>query len=163
MKHKGIEFDEMIDLSEITKQEPQIRKISPVHVKGKAVFSKDMVSFPLEFEGTLTLPCSRTLADVSLPFKVETTERFILNDSWKIALDDDSGEVHPVVGDIVDLIPFIKEHILLEIPLQIFSEQLEGEAPAPPSGKDWELISEEQLKNRIDPRLADLAKFFEKQ
>ena len=31
---------------------------------------------------------------------------------------------------------------------------------APQSGKDWEVISEEENKEKVDPRLAGLAKFF---
>ncbi len=161
LKHKGIEFDEFLDLGDISKQDPQIRSISPVHVKGRAIYSKDIISFPLEIEGTITLPCSRTLANVQLPFEIQTMERFIVNQSWQTDFDDELGDdIHPVEGEVIDLIPYIKEHILLQIPLQIFSDSDKGEAP--PSGKDWELVTEEQMKDRIDPRLADLAKFFEK-
>lgn len=104
----------------------------------------------------MTLPCSRTLAPVKFPFEVKTTEVFKLN-QW-VAADEDA-EFHEPEGDIIDLIPYVKQAILLEIPIQIFSEGLKGEAPD--SGEDWELLTEENKKQRIDPRLADLAKFFD--
>ena len=33
---------------------------------------------------------------------------------------------------------------------------------APQSGKDWEVIHEQDKKEKVDPRLAGLAKFFDK-
>ncbi|MBU8907128.1 YceD family protein [Desertibacillus haloalkaliphilus] len=160
LKSKGITFDEILDLSEIKERDREIRNISPVHVKGKAEFSSDMVSFPLVIQGTLTLPCSRTLADVELPFDIHVTENFRLNESYFTEEEDSDDDIHIVEGEQIDLLPYIKEHILLQIPMQIFSEDAEGEAPS--SGKDWEVLTEADKKNRIDPRLADLAKFFDK-
>ncbi|WP_078554879.1 YceD family protein [Bacillus alkalicellulosilyticus] len=158
-KNKGIQFNETLDLSDISKNDPQIRGISPVEVSGEAVVSSDSVTFQLHIKGTLILPCSRTLEDVELPFDIKTREMFRLHESvWE---DEGEDEIHTVVGESIDLIPYIKEHILLEIPLQIFSDKEEGKAPK--SGEDWELFKEDEQKNRIDPRLADLAKFFEKE
>ena len=50
--------------------------------------------------------------------------------------------------------PIVKEEILLEIPMQIFCESEQEEEGAPQEGKDWQVISEEDRKDRIDPRLA---------
>ncbi len=36
------------------------------------------------------------------------------------------------------------------------------EDAAPQSGKDWEVIHEKDQSKKIDPRLAGLAKFFDK-
>ncbi|WP_231686864.1 YceD family protein [Bacillus sp. JCM 19034] len=58
--------------------------------------------------------------------------------------------------------PVIEEAVLLEIPIQVFAENV-SKPIAPPEGKHWELVTEEKKENRIDPRLADLAKFFEKE
>ena len=35
------------------------------------------------------------------------------------------------------------------------------EEAAPQSGKDWEVIHEQEKKDKVDPRLAGLAKFFD--
>ncbi|UOE92944.1 YceD family protein [Alkalihalobacillus sp. LMS39] len=156
-KSKGIQFNETLDLSDLRKLDPQIRRVSPVEVSGEAHVSSDIVTFPLHIKGTLTLPCSRTLNDVELPFDIEAKETFRLYETnWE---QDGEDDIHSVEGDVIDLIPYIKELILLEIPLQIFSEQEEGRAPK--SGDDWELVKEEDLKNRTDPRLAELSKFFD--
>ncbi len=156
LKTKGIKIDEMVDVSDLKEMDREIRDVSLVHVMGEATFSNHSVTFLLKISGDMVLPCSRTLADVKLSFQTETSETFKFHD-W-IGFDGDD-DVHDIENDTLDLLPYIKQAILLEIPLQIFSEGLEGEAP--PSGNDWELLTEENKKERIDPRLADLAKFFD--
>ncbi|MGO4887891.1 YceD family protein [Anaerobacillus sp. MEB173] len=159
LKHKGISFDETLDLSELIEESNLgIRQLSPLEVKGEANFSGQTVTFHLTIKGEMILPCSRTLADVEFPFDIKATEVFQLGD-YPIATGDDS-EIHQPEGDLIDLIPYIKENILLEIPLQVFSDNEKGEAPA--TGNGWGVLTEEEKKNQIDPRLADLAKFFEK-
>ncbi|ANB58809.1 hypothetical protein GFC29_287 [Anoxybacillus sp. B7M1] len=158
LQAKGLVMDEMVDVSDLKQMEPSIRDISPVRVKGRADIGATKFTFHLTIEGTMVLPCSRTLVDVSYPFAIHTTETFFLND-YDVHPDE---ETHLVQGDAVDLLPIVKELILLEIPMQIFSEQENIQDGAPQSGAGWEVITEEQAKNKIDPRLAGLAKFFDK-
>ncbi|WP_100404580.1 YceD family protein [Bacillus solitudinis] len=161
-KHKPFVFDEVIDLSEIKEQNDEIRSISPVKVKGEAVYTGHVVTFPLHITGELTLPCSRTLADVLLPFDLHVSEQFRPADEY-YRKENELEDVHIIDDDVINLVPYIKEHILLEIPMQIFAED-DAEAQAPPEGKDWELVTKlEEKQDKIDPRLADLAKFFEKE
>ncbi|WP_088104989.1 YceD family protein [Halalkalibacter urbisdiaboli] len=160
-KHKPFLIDEIIDLHDIMDQNHEIRDISPVRVKGEAVYTGHVVTFPLHITGELTLPCSRTLADVKLPFDLRVSEQFRPADEYYRKEDEDE-DVHIIENDVVDLVPYIKEHILLEIPMQIFAEE-DVEPQAPPEGKDWELVTEETQEKKIDPRLADLAKFFDKE
>ena len=42
-----------------------------------------------------------------------------------------------------------------------FSVKDRTEEGAPQSGKDWEVIHEQEKKDKVDPRLAGLAKFFD--
>ncbi|MDF9555915.1 YceD family protein, partial [Bacillus tropicus] len=70
------------------------------------------------------------------------------------------AEIHCLEGEVLDLLPVIKENILLEIPMQIFSDDVSGGAPM--QGQDWQVISEENKEKTVDPRLAGLAKFFDK-
>ena len=67
-------------------------------------------------------------------------------------------EVHQVNGDVIDLMPIIHEIFLLEVPMQVFCEDSTEEG-APQSGKDWEVIHEQDKKEKIDPRLAGLRNF----
>lgn len=147
----------MVDVSDLKNLNKDIREISPVHIVGHADIHSSNIAFHLTISGTMILPCSRTLVDVLFPFTIHTKELFVINGN-DFATDDD---VHFVEGETIDLLPVIKENILLEIPMQIFYEGDNLEGAAPQSGEDWELLSEKPTEKRIDPRLAGLAKFFE--
>ncbi|MRX70828.1 DUF177 domain-containing protein [Bacillus lacus] len=156
---KGFELDETADLSGLVQKHAELRDISPVRVTGRADVGSTRVTFHLKIQGTMVLPCSRTLVDVPYPFNVQTTETFLLKPS---DYEMDEEEVHLVNGDTVDLTPVLEEAVLLEIPIQVFSESVDQEGAAPQEGKDWKLVSEEENRNKIDPRLAGLAQFFDK-
>jgi uncharacterized protein len=111
----------------------------------------------MKIEGYLILPCSRTLVDVKLPINVETTETFLLQGS----VYETEEEAYQVKKDVVDVMPIIQEILLLEVPMQVFCEDVNHEEAAPQSGKDWEVVHEKDQSKRIDPRLAGLAKFFD--
>ncbi|WP_243289985.1 YceD family protein [Bacillus sp. FJAT-47783] len=153
LQEKGLVIDESYELNELVSSHPDLRKISPIHVKGKADISSLKVTFHLTLTGVMTLPCARTLVDVEYPFTIQTVETFLLKPS-DYEIEDEN--THSIQGDVVDLSPVIRELVLLEVPLQVFSEHA-----APQEGNDWKIVSEEEQKNKIDPRLAGLAKFFE--
>lgn len=158
-KYRNKEFfvDETVKVDEIKDIDTSIRSVSPMHITGRAEIGTTRVTFYLKMKGSLVLPCSRTLVDVNYPIDVETTETFLINDSDFYESD---VEVHRVKGDVIDLMPIIREILLLEVPMQVFCED-SSEDGAPQSGKDWEVIREEDRKEKIDPRLAGLAKLLE--
>lgn len=154
--NKEYPIDEIVHADEIMERDKTIRAVSPIHVKGWADIDSSKVTFHLKITAHLILPCSRTLVDVKYPINVETKETFLLHD-FDYESDD---EVHQVKGDIIDLMPIIQEILLLEVPMQVFCEDSTEEG-APQSGEDWEVIHEQERKDKIDPRLAGLAKFFD--
>jgi uncharacterized protein len=156
LQNKGLTIDETIDLSELKEVDPAIRDISLVHVSGRADLSSTKATFHLTIDGHMILPCSRTLVDVKYPFHIQTTETMLFNTDEH---ETDDENVHPIQGETVDLLPVIKEIILLEVPMQVFSENADENALT--SGQGWEVITEKEKKDQIDPRLAGLAKFFE--
>ncbi|PLR84100.1 hypothetical protein CVD25_12720 [Bacillus canaveralius] len=155
-RSKDFPFDETVSVDEITQVDPTIRSVSPMHITGRADIDAAKVTFHLKIEGHLVLPCSRTLVDVNYPINVETTETFLLK-----GLDyETEEEVHQVKGEVIDLMPVVQEILLLEVPMQVFCED-SGDEGAPQSGKDWEVIHEQEKREKIDPRLAGLANFFD--
>lgn len=156
-RNKDLLIDETIQVDDMSKVEPSIRSVSPMHISGRADISSTDVTFHLTIKGHLILPCSRTLVDVNYPISVETTETFLLN-GVDYSIDD---EVHQVKGDVIDLMPVIQEILSLEVPMQVFCEDVKSGEGAPQSGKDWEVIQEQDLTKKVDPRLAGLAKFFD--
>ena len=161
-RHDGMPIDEMIQLDEVMKRNPDIRKISPVHVKGHCTFGAAQMTCHFQLTGTLTLPCARTWEDVEYPFDIQTDEIF----SWSEAQKDFDDEVHQVEGDVINVDPIFEELILVEIPLQVYSEDAEHQPI--PGGKNWSYLTDEELlakeeneHKKLDPRLADLAKYFD--
>ncbi|GAE24133.1 ribosomal protein L32p [Halalkalibacter wakoensis JCM 9140] len=159
-KRKPFTFEEEVDLSSLKDLNPDIRSVSPFLVKGEVHYTGSMVTFQLSITGELILPCVRTLADVVFPIDLHVKEHFHPTNDY-VTADVDHDEIHFFEGETIDLLPVVQELILLEIPIQVYAES-ETERLAPPSGKDWGIVTEEEHKNRVDPRLADLAKFFEK-
>jgi uncharacterized protein len=157
-RNKDFSIDEIIQVDEIKEDDPTIRKVSPMHITGRGDIDSTKVTFHLKIEGHLILPCSRTLVDVLLPINVETTETFLLKGS----VYETEEEVYQVKDDVIDLMPIIREILLLEVPMQVFSEDVDSEEAAPQSGKDWEVVHEEDQSKKVDPRLEELAKFFDK-
>ncbi|HZG71601.1 MAG TPA: YceD family protein [Chondromyces sp.] len=161
-RDKGLQIDEMVDLPELKKRDPQIRHIDPVHVTGRGDISSEKVTFHLRLEGEMILPCSRTLKDVPYPFDVQTTETFLLKSSSYSEYEEE--EVHQVQGDVIDLKPIMEEILLLEVPLQVFCEDADDDFSF--SGKGWELQDDDsgsqgETEEKLDPRMAELAKFFD--
>jgi len=157
-RDKNFQIDEYADVTGIMERDPQIRGVSPIKVTGRADLSSGRVTFHLHLSGELILPCSRTLVDVKYPIDIDTIETFLFNAHGETF---EGEEVTVVEGDVVDLIPVITENVLLEIPMQVFCEDVNSEEAAPQSGKDWAVVSEEESKQKLDPRLAKLANFFD--
>ncbi|RFU71161.1 DUF177 domain-containing protein [Peribacillus saganii] len=157
-RDKEMKIDETVDVSELKSSDKHIRDVSPIRVTGRADISSSKITFHLTLSGEFILPCSRTLVDVHYPIDIDTTETFLLK-AGEYDLNEDDTTV--VKGDVVDLLPVIKEHLLLEIPMQVFCEDSNAEGAAPQSGKDWSVVSEEENKQKIDPRLSQLANFFD--
>lgn len=162
-KQGAIPLDEVVDLGSVKERNSEIRAISPVQLTGYCTVSSKKISFHFHLEGALTLPCARTWEDVHFPFSIESEEEYSW-DEYELANDD---EMHPVQGEIIDPMPVFEELILLAIPMQVYCDDADKMTEA--SGTGWsyttdekysEQLAEEQEK-KTDPRLADLARFFE--
>ncbi len=163
-KYRDGEFkiNETIDLTDFLKENNHdVRAASPVHVTGKFEIKRDEVTAHLTIAGEWTLPCARTLTDVFYPYEIQAVETFVKNRDQVL---DESW--HVMEQDTVDLVPVVSELLLVEIPMQVFSDEATHENSLP-KGRDWELQTEEKFasekaKNepKVDPRLAGLADFF---
>lgn len=159
LRDKGLMIEETVDLEDdLKKLEPQIREATPVHITGKADISSTKITFHLQLKGTFILPCSRTLQDVHFPYDIETKETFLL-DSYEF--DEDTEEVHKLEGDVLDLKPIIMELLIIEIPMQVFSDEVKNDDAFLAAGKGWEVIDENNKEEKIDPRLEGLSKLLD--
>lgn len=168
LQYESLTFDESIDLSAQLQQADQdIRDASPIRVEGRADIDSHKASFHLHITGTLILPCSRTLADVEYPVDIHSTETYLLKEYDMEDVEDAETYVHHVHGGIIDLEPVVYELLLLEVPMQVVSPKA-TDASSLPAGQDWEVLTEDQFlkakareKEKVDPRLADLAKLLD--
>ncbi|MCD5322575.1 MULTISPECIES: YceD family protein [Pontibacillus] len=151
-----VTFDDRVDISELEEMPNDIRSIPDVHVKGEATRNGDTVTFRFAVSGTMTLPCARTLADVNYPFSFDAVEVFSLSPYHQEGED----EIHEIAGEVLDLTPYIKENVILEVPLQVFADD-EVLDDALSEGQGWQLITEEKQEEKVDPRLAKLQQFLD--
>lgn len=157
LKNQTLTFDEYVNVDDLIDKNEEIRRISPVRVQGHVNVSKTLISFHLHISGKMVLPCSLTLVDVDYPFSIETIESFQLNEY--VEVDEAENEyIHSIEGQFIDLMPIIKENVLLSIPMKV----VHPDAKILESGEGWEFVTGEKKKDAIDPRMAKLAEFFNK-
>lgn len=156
-RDRGLSIDETVNLETLKERDPEILSVSPIQVQGTADIGTKKVVFQLHITGELILPSSRTLEDVHFPIDIQSTETFVYEVSEYEGQDDD---IHQIDGEMVDVTPVIEELILLEIPMQVFSENDEEIPEDLSSGKNWTFVQDDDSnkEKKIDPRLAGLAK-----
>ncbi len=162
-RQNGMPIDAEVQLDEVMNRNSDIRDISPVHVKGLCTFGASQMTCQFTLDATLILPCARTWEDVEYPVHIDAVEVF----SWidKEKRGDEDSDIHYIDGEVIDLKPVLEELILLEIPMQVFKENTEGQVQG---GKDWSYSTDEEAlakresdEPKLDPRLAALAKYFD--
>lgn len=154
---KPFYFEGEVDISSLEEAKNDIRKIAPVTVNGQAEMKGDELKVSMTLDGDMILPCARTLVDVPFVFHIQADEYFNLSPYYEM---EDESEVHPLPGEVLDLTPYIKENVLLEVPFRVFAENPE-DAP-PQEGDGWEVVEEKpQSEEKVDPRLAKLESFLD--
>ncbi|MDY0408091.1 YceD family protein [Paracerasibacillus soli] len=145
---KPFEFAGDVDVSELEKMNNDIRKIGFVHVKGSCILNGEQITMDFAIAGTMILPCARTLVDVEYPFTIQAKEYFTTSPYY--GEDEEEQEIHPVHGEVLDLTPYIKENILLEVPFRVFSENTDA-SEVPHSGQGWRVGPKEEKENQLIP------------
>jgi uncharacterized protein len=152
------QFEGEVDVSELEEMNNDIRRIPPVKVEGEATIRGDHITFHFDISGTMILPCARTLVDVEYEFAINCIEVF----STSPYHSEDENEIHEINGEVLDLTPYIKENILLEVPLQVFASNDEKTSNNPDEGQGWQFVDEKKQKEqKVDPRLEKLSQFFD--
>ena len=89
--------------------------------------SLDNYNLNLQIEGTMILPCSRTLKPTEYNFKTE--------------IDENIEENFKKYQKTIDILPIICENILMEIPIRIINPEAENKNI---KGEGWELITDSE-------------------
>jgi uncharacterized protein len=156
-KNECIKFEEILDYEDIASTVKDLRKITKVDVNGELSIRNKLAYVKMKIAGEMTLICAISNEDVKYPFDIEVEEVFNLSAD---KLHDD--EINEPVNKTVDLIPYVWQAIVVEVPIKIVKDGVDTSM----SGDGWNLISEEKYvdlsnseEKEIDPRLKKLLDF----
>ena len=141
-----ISIDEEIIIDEEMLNGTDIRKISPVKVEGYLTDNEEEYALDINVTGVMTLGCARTLKDVEYPFNIEINE--IISEN-----NDNSLEI---IQNSLEIFPIIWQYILVDVPLRVLHPDAKEESL---EGDGWRLITEDDMKEEINPKLAKLSEF----
>ena len=150
---KEFEVDEEVDFSDAAMQNPDIKKMSKIFVKGKGLMclTTRTLVFDLRIKGEMTLNCALTLDDVNYPFEATLNPVF----TWDQEKYDHNSEDY-LVRDTIELAPIIWQEICIQIPLRVVKDGAYDEL----ARQGIEIFTEEDLekeaKAKIDPRFSVL-------
>ncbi|ENH98342.1 hypothetical protein J416_01344 [Gracilibacillus halophilus YIM-C55.5] len=155
-KDQSISLDEQVDVSAIEEWDNDIRSIDSIHVHATLTMKGNHIYCDFSINGTMILPCARTLVDVAYPFTIEASEQFTTS-----PYGSSDEDVHTIEGEVLDLTPFIKENIILEIPIRVFADEDTLHANTLEAGEGWELVTEFKQEEKVDPRFEKLKEFLD--
>lgn len=141
-------FSETLDLKdELMTRNSDIIDVSPVEVKG--IFSVDELGVCgyVKVKTKLVLPSSRSLEAAEVPLVFDFTEHYVSQHEHDLSRFEDTDVVMVLPNDILDLDNAICDNILLQIPMQVLTATEQSSDESMPSGNDWSVVSESQLKN----------------
>lgn len=147
-KKQSVTFDVTFDLNnDMREREPEIIGISSIAVKGRVDADNGVYSLTYDADYCLTLPSSRSLTPVDVPMTITVSELFTTQAYFeKYKADLDADVLFILEKDLIDLAESVADNILLEIPLQVLTEE-EKESDVLPSGKSWQVLSEDEYKH----------------
>ncbi|WP_188622496.1 YceD family protein [Caldalkalibacillus thermarum] len=161
---KSLPLHETYDMGALTERHKQLLSIRPVEFNGEGYLASGLFVVKGTVKGEYTLSCSRCLAELERSFNQSFEERFDLHpEQHRFNEDDEQEDIHPVHENMLDLTPYIEQQVLLSIPfIPACEDEASCRANMLQEGKDWSIAREEEQKEKVDPRLAELAKLLKK-
>lgn len=157
------QLQKALDMSHVVKERKDIHGISPLECDLTAVYVEGNV---VEVTGTLSahldMSCSRCLKPLKRKVDIEFEETFKRIDTPdEEGQNEEEDDIRFIAEDQVDLIPYIEEALLLNLPYTaVCKDDCKGLCPS--CGTDLNERDCDCEKDRIDPRLAALGDFFKK-
>lgn len=170
-EHRGepLHFTEIVNREEsLMKRDREILAVSDIKATGFLLYENRSVLANFQIDYTITLPSSRSLEPVEVSMSVPIFETYVEDEESYETSEELNDIVIPIENNEVNLIPAIEDMILLNIPVQIFTEE-ELSSSELPQGADWSVVSEDdyqqkrakQKEEQVDPRLAELKALLE--
>mgnify|MGYP001111769763 FL=1 len=130
-----IDIDEVYSFSKEELKKTDLISLDNVSINGYITKdSTDDYQLFLSVKGVMILPCALTLKPVEYPFNIEINGYLneILKEIDKNVKKD---------KNTIDILPIIWENILLELPMKVVSENLDG---LKLEGDGWKLITDRE-------------------
>lgn len=141
--HKPLTFDDTVDVkAELMERNPDIIDMTPVHATGTILFSRGDYTVDGDLKAEVTLPSTRSLVPVQVSIDFHFTETYLADESHSDQYEEDDVLI-PLTSDWLDLMPAVKDNLLLSLPLRVLTKEEEN-AVTLPSGDDWTLMTEEE-------------------
>ena len=165
-QNEPLVIDTTIELaSTLLKRDETILDVGPAKVVGTMTVEPKEYIAQVQVDVVLTLPSSRSLQPVDYPMSIAFDEIYMIPEEYALVKGIEGYE-HAIVLDstTIDLREAIEDYILLNIPLQVLTDE-EMASDELPTGDSWTIMSEEdylyqQMETQaqtIDPRLAKLS------
>ncbi|MCL2680974.1 MAG: YceD family protein [Streptococcaceae bacterium] len=147
IKKKNIAFNEKINLQEeLNTRSKEILDSKDIHAEGTLAYDDGLFYLYYELSVVLTLPSSRSLEPVIYALEIPVHESFAKAEKIEESEElTDSDLILPLTEDWISLDDSLIDNILLNIPLQILSDDEKTQADLP-SGKNWQVLSEDEFK-----------------
>ncbi|WP_433943439.1 YceD family protein [Paenibacillus sp. SN-8-1] len=157
-----VEFHEALDVHHVTKGRKDITHVSPLQADLKVFsFGEGEADVKGRLSVDLDMTCSRCLKPLKKQVGIDFEERFKYSENTE-NVQDEEDDIRYVAEDDVNLVPFIEEALLLNLPFAaVCKDDCKGLCPT--CGTD---LNERDCgcdKEVIDPRLAALKDFFKQQ
>ena len=120
IKDGSFTFSEDITFDKDTfKLNDRLRDLRDVTVNGECHYDNESerLYVDLTVDGIMILPCSITLEDVAREFHITDSETFAFH-------KEDDEDVFEVKGEYIELLPFVYQLIMADIPWKIHKEGL---------------------------------------
>ncbi len=162
--HEPFTFDESVNVKkELMERNPDIIDMSPVRAQGTILYTRGDFTVSGVVTADVTLPSTRSLVPVTVPVRFEFTETYLSRADHADQYEEDDLLI-ALTDDRLDLMPAVKDNVLLGLPLRVLTPEEES-ATELPHGNEWALISEEEAaplapEERADNPFANLQGLF---
>lgn len=147
-ENESIAWETTIKMDDLCQEVSHLQKLEPVRAKGLVKKTKtNLYQLTGELSTQVTYICSRCLKEFALPLSTQWEEQVMTNEE----LNNVEEEIQVIEGNDLDLLPFIREALLLKIPFApICQEACRGLCPI--CGVDRNETTCDCQEEMIDPR-----------
>lgn len=131
--------------------------VKSAHVDGTLAYDDPYVFAQLHVVAVVVAPSSRSLEKVEVPIDFKFTEAYTKEHPSEEDFES-LGTIIEISDDNIDLQTAVEDNILLNMPIQILTEE-ERIHDVMPSGQDWAVVSENDYQKAAEEKKAENSPF----